>query len=579
METTAVTNPNLELAALDPEEFIDKIECTEKGLLLDMNTGRVVNIPCKGDPWGPWTAPDGFHIVGIRAKHDGGNERIVGMDVAPLPNAKVYDAPAALRFAAEHEFLQTLRGLLSKGAININAFSPGGVTALMLAAQNGNVGSMRMLLGSKANVDLTDADGWTALTFASRNGQTSAIDLLLDKGAKEEGDAGNALRQALYSQHNSAARALLRAGFAPEPPGTFALEEKPTSRCSLPIPSISPVPAAYGGSVNVSVELDPKLASAANARILFSTDGRDPMAAGRRYKGPILLQEPRTHFRAVAVRGTERSQAIDAFYVVCHYAMPNEVVKGSLVIRTFPQAIDMVKAALSSSLGFPKERVLIERAQSEDADAANFWMTCSLRDPLPRHRLTIDRPYTLVRGAKQKDTFVENFKKDINRASGGDPTNIVVSTGVDAASGCIVVDFTLERVYAEELGRQLVDHTSHILTKARGKAHYREGTLSVVESLGDRLTASSVRGALRDSFSRKVTLVEILCMGEGDTGVIAILISKDQVKTAKKAFEKCVKEVLPDCVQEGLTESPEDIELFYTIDVVTIAASKKTTKT
>jgi stress response protein SCP2 len=64
-------------------------------------------------------------------------------------------------------------------------------------------------------------------------------------------------------------------------------------------------------------------------------------------------------------------------------------------------------------------------------------------------------------------------------------------------------------------------------------------------------------------------------MGTGDTGVISTLIPKGDVKQLKKAYEKCVKDVLPDCVQEGFTETPEDIELTYTVDVVTSTRGPK----
>jgi len=57
-------------------------------------------------------------------------------------------------------------------------------------------------------------------------------------------------------------------------------------------------------------------------------------------------------------------------------------------------------------------------------------------------------------------------------------------------------------------------------------------------------------------------------MGEADVGVIACIGKSDQMKHVRKALEKSVKDVLPDCVQEGMTEGPEEIEIAYTVDVV-----------
>jgi stress response protein SCP2 len=302
------------------------------------------------------------------------------------------------------------------------------------------------------------------------------------------------------------------------------------------------------------------------AVVKYTLDGRDPLTAGRRYKGPIYLSQPRNHLRAVTVKGKQHSQVLDVLYVVCHFAMPHEVVKGSMIIRTFPQAMDTVKKAMSKVLGFPKERVQIEKEDTDQAD--KYWLTTCLRDPAPRQKLAIDRPYTLVRGDKQKNQFMTNFKADVHRATGADPTGVEISAGSGDHSGIIVM-FVIGREHAAEIGKQLLDPSSFLLSRAKTKAHMKEARLSVVESLADRLSSGGIREALRESFQKKAHLVELLCMGDGDTGVISTLISKNDVKVLKKAYEKCVSTVLPDCVQEGFTESPEDIELTYTIDVVT----------
>jgi ankyrin repeat-rich membrane spanning protein len=60
-----------------------------------------------------------------------------------------------------------------------------GMSALMLAAQNGHASCVRELLYRKARVELTDKDGTCALMCASRNGHVEAVKALL--AVKETG--------------------------------------------------------------------------------------------------------------------------------------------------------------------------------------------------------------------------------------------------------------------------------------------------------------------------------------------------------------------------------------------------------
>lgn len=560
---------NLDLALLDPEEFITSMECTESGLVMILNTGREVKIKARGHCWGPWVAPDGFHIVGLRAKpsEDGlaGQERIVGIDCSPLQNAKVYDVSAALRFAAENEFLSTLRSLLPKVGGNLDGYSPGGVTALMLASQNGNVGSMRMLLNSKAHIDFADADGWTALTYASRCGQTHAVQLLLEKGATQEGDGGEALRFALSQAHNSAARALLRAGFGAAPRGTFALEEHPDpGDCKLALPSISVNPGAFSSPVVVALE-PPGPCGREKMELFYTLDGRDPYTAGIRYHAPLRLSKPHNHLRIVARQGKAYSAVAGGHYVVCHYIVPDEIVTGSLRVRIFEEAAGSLRASLASVFEMPLERVMVQREKSEASETGACWLTITLRDPAPRHRLHIQRPFTLVRAAKAKQAFVENFTKDVAKAVGQAPS------GIELSAGSIIVDFTMPRHQADELGRQLHDSSSFLLTKAKSRQHFQEASLSVVASLGDRLEKPETHTDIIGSLAKKAMSVkdrDVVCLGHGETGVIAYLGKSESMKNTRKAFEKTVKDVLPDCVLEGMSEGPENIEISYTVDVV-----------
>ncbi len=58
-----------------------------------------------------------------------------------------------------------------------------GVTALMRAADNGDVDKMRALLKEEAKVTETDASGWTPLMYAAASSSSPPVQLLLEKGA------------------------------------------------------------------------------------------------------------------------------------------------------------------------------------------------------------------------------------------------------------------------------------------------------------------------------------------------------------------------------------------------------------
>ncbi|CAE8592690.1 unnamed protein product [Polarella glacialis] len=247
----------VELTILDGEEFIIQIECNEDGLVIRTNTGRVAYLSIDSPVFGPWLAPEGFHIIGLRTKPGiqiEDDDRVVGVRIAPLSAAAVYDAASSLCFAAEHGYLLTLREVLAKGALDVDQFGVHGVTPLMLAAQNGCTETMRLLMISKAQVNIADADGWTALTFAREAGNLAAADLLRLKGATQDGDGGNAIRAALRSKYNMAARAKLRKGFGPAERGAFALEQVPEEKvCKLKVPVVSPTGGSFTGPVVVQL--------------------------------------------------------------------------------------------------------------------------------------------------------------------------------------------------------------------------------------------------------------------------------------------------------------------------------------
>jgi len=565
LEASAVhSTTGLELTTLDPEEFIMKVECTEAGLCMTLNTGRVVNFGGQGQRFGPYLAEEGFHVIGMRTKPLGGDhEKITGVDLCPLANAKSYSAPAAVRFAAQKELLQTLREVLAKAAVNVNGFDLTGVTPLMLAAQFGNLGSMRLLMQCKANPNLGDEDGWTALTFASRCGNTSCVEVLLEKGATMDGDKGNALKQALTFQHNSSARALLRAGFGPAPQGTFSLEDPvDPSTCSLKAPIVTPPSGNYSKRANIDIILQ---GGAAGVHILYTLDGRDPCLVGQRFWGGTLeLNNEYNHLRVVAVKGSQRSITQDFVYRVCHYALPDEIISGEIVMRTFPEVQQIVLEAFASSVEVQRTSI---RTTAEPGEASGrCWMRIPISDPTPEHQLVIHQSFTFVKGEAKKKKFFDNFTKDVSKASGSKPDDLKLKAG---EKGTISVEFTLGREPAMALAHQLADPNSMLRTKGALKGIWNDAQYQRAECLADRISDQAFHSSLHGSLGRKASVDEVIGIGRDDDGVVAMCCPEEEVKKVSKPFvsavSNAVKNLGAQC--EEVEVSTEHMTVAYSMDV------------
>lgn len=95
-----------------------------------------------------------------------------------------------------------MKQLLERGA-NIEAFKSDGATALYIAAQEGHLEVVKLLLVKGAN---TRSTGATALYIASQNGHLEVVGLLLDKGANIEAALSVGETPLYISAHNGTFR-------------------------------------------------------------------------------------------------------------------------------------------------------------------------------------------------------------------------------------------------------------------------------------------------------------------------------------------------------------------------------------
>lgn len=78
----------------------------------------------------------------------------------------------------------TIMNLLIEHNVDINApLHWNGYTPIMVAAVNGHVDILNMLITKKANANLSNSDGTTALMLAAETGTTEAVRILLNAGA------------------------------------------------------------------------------------------------------------------------------------------------------------------------------------------------------------------------------------------------------------------------------------------------------------------------------------------------------------------------------------------------------------
>jgi ankyrin repeat protein len=89
----------------------------------------------------------------------------------------------ALMLAAENGNVEMVKALIDKDA-KIEEKNNDGMTALMFAAANGNVELVKALIDKGAKIEEKNKAGMTALMFAAANNSVGVVKALIDKGAK-----------------------------------------------------------------------------------------------------------------------------------------------------------------------------------------------------------------------------------------------------------------------------------------------------------------------------------------------------------------------------------------------------------
>ena len=119
-----------------------------------------------------------------------------------------------IHLAARNGHLVIVRLLLEAGA-DKDAAAQNGITALHVAALHGYVDIVRLLLEAGTDKDEADQEGWTALHMAVENADLAVVRLLLEAGTDTEAamqDGTTALHMAAENGDLDVVRLLLEAG-------------------------------------------------------------------------------------------------------------------------------------------------------------------------------------------------------------------------------------------------------------------------------------------------------------------------------------------------------------------------------
>lgn len=97
------------------------------------------------------------------------------------PSIRDLDGRVALHWAVQRDNPDAVAALLDGGAV-IDVMDPHGTTPLMMAAANGNLAVLRVLIAHHANLATRDYTGRSAVDFADGARQSRAVTLLKQAG-------------------------------------------------------------------------------------------------------------------------------------------------------------------------------------------------------------------------------------------------------------------------------------------------------------------------------------------------------------------------------------------------------------
>lgn len=131
------------------------------------------------------------------------------------PGNEEVDGDTPLMIASEEGNRRIVELLISKGA-NVNGRGDADYTPLMSAVRSRHADIARILLAHRAKPDLGNCFGDTALAFAANEGDIGMVRLLLENGADINGGKGDTpLMMAMYTGSMDVVRLLLQKGANP----------------------------------------------------------------------------------------------------------------------------------------------------------------------------------------------------------------------------------------------------------------------------------------------------------------------------------------------------------------------------
>jgi hypothetical protein len=149
----------------------------------------------------------------LRAAREGGVHEVQRLLRLPLRPDCIQAGVTALMMASENGHPEVVQLLCEAGA-DMDKADNDGFTALILASQRGHKAVAQLLCEAGADVDKADNDSATALIFAAKNGHKEAVQLLCEAGAdmdKARDNGATALALASQSGHQEVVQLLCEA--------------------------------------------------------------------------------------------------------------------------------------------------------------------------------------------------------------------------------------------------------------------------------------------------------------------------------------------------------------------------------